>query len=824
MRRVLLAMLVFVLIIGFCCTAQATTTFGFGQSATIEETVLVDEHDVRITATELTYSYSGIEIELIIENNGSKDLSFHSGTMGYSCNSVNGYMVGDGYLSCDVAAGESEEDSIHISESVLTMLGIREVASIELGFDISDDDYNHFYTGPCKIYTSAHDGYDYSVNTYREAVNSGLLQDAYNFTLEDYTVETLVSENGLSLEAWGIFTNYAGEKQLMFECVNNSDQQVGVRTYRAGLNGLMLYESYTTYDTVNPGCTQIISFPYAYLVEDAFEDILGLSDIGTVSFTLDAVEDDYDYVVNPVEFTFPVGKETAGFDATGTEVFNENGVRVVFKGFFNGHSEYDDELHALFILENTYGEDVNFRFDECFLNGNDVASVGSMVIPNGASAALELTFYSYSFEEFNISTIADVQTIDANVELRTMGYSTIAEGPIATIEVANSSESESEAAEQEMIEESNTIAPPIDQGENEEDISSSANNDVATAASSEQEEIVAAEESCGAVSAEDQGLTYAYLHDKWDLYRATAYGDNMIRIDCWSRAVANDENPFKPDHCIAVIKTDDGSTDFCWVDEAHTSFAVTINDMENSRFEDPTLVIFEIEEAGEYPILESLSGSETITDVRTYTYLHDKWDLYRAAPIGDNLIKIECWSTAVANDAEYPMKLDHTVAVIRTDDGSTDFSWVDDSKSAFTVTINDDENSRFEESALVLFGLGEGNYCYLAEYDLVSGVLVDGETNVFVYLHDKWDLYKASLMSDNLIKIECWNSAIAYDEEYPLEYDHNVLVIKTDDGSTDFSWVNEERTAFTVTMKDEQNSRFEEPALVYFELVDNSND
>ena len=95
---------------------------------------------------------------------------------------------------------------------------------------------------------------------------------------------------------------------------------------------------------------------------------------------------------------------------------------------------------------------------------------------------------------------------------------------------------------------------------------------------------------------------------------------------------------------------------------------------------------------------------------------------------------------------------------------------------------------------------------------------------VYTYQHDKWDLYKASLMSDNLIKIECWNSAIAYDEEYPLEYDHNVLVIKTDDGSTDFSWVNEERTAFTVTMKDEQNSRFEEPALVYFELVDNSND
>lgn len=825
MRKAFSAILVLMLMVSFCCTAQATASFGFGKSATIEETVLLDEYDVRITATELTYSYSGIEIELIIENNSSKDLSFHSGTMGYSCNSVNGYMVGDGYLACDVAAGESEEDSIHISESVLTMLGISEIASIELGFDISDDDYNHFYSGPCKILTSAHDDYDYSENTYRAAVKSGLLQDAYNFTLEEYNVETLVSENGVSLDAWGLFTNYNGEKQLMFECVNNGDQQIGVRTYRAGLNGLMLYESYATYDTVNPGCTRIISFPYEYLVEEVYADTLGLNDIGSVFFTFDAVEDDYDYVVNPVEFTFPVGNKTAGFDATGTEVYNNDGVRAIFKGFYNGSSEYDDELYALFIIENAYGEDVNFRFEECLLNGNEVAAVGSMVVPDGTSAVLELTFYSYSFEELNISTVDDVQTIDANVELKTVDYSNIAEDSIVTINIADNVEAEAEADdhEQEMIEDEEPVDTPIVDEKSAENLPSEDESEAAVD-STEQEDV---EETAGAnssISAEDQGATYAYLHDKWDLYRATAYGDNLIKIDCWSRAVANDENPFKPDHCVAVIRTDDGSTDFCWVDEEHTSFVVTISDMENSRFEDPTLVIFELEEAGEHPLLESVSSSETITNERTYTYLHDKWDLYRATSIGENLIKIECWSTAVANDPEYPMKLDHTIAVIRTDDGSTDFSWVDDSKSAFTVTISDEENSRFEEPVLVLFALEEACYSYLTEFDLVSGILADGETGAFVYLHDKWDLYKATIMSDTLIKVECWDTAIAYDEEYPMEYDHNVVVIKTDDASSDFCWANEEQTAFTVTMKDEQNSRFEEPTLVYFEMVGGNND
>ncbi len=50
-------------------------------SATINETVLVDEKDVKITATELTYTEYSAELELLIENNSNKDLSFYSGSL-----------------------------------------------------------------------------------------------------------------------------------------------------------------------------------------------------------------------------------------------------------------------------------------------------------------------------------------------------------------------------------------------------------------------------------------------------------------------------------------------------------------------------------------------------------------------------------------------------------------------------------------------------------------------------------------------------------------------------------------------------------------------
>lgn len=66
----------------------------FDSSAAIEETVLVDESDVKITATELKYTAYDVKLSLTIENNSSQNLSFHSGTLRYNCNSTNPIIWG----------------------------------------------------------------------------------------------------------------------------------------------------------------------------------------------------------------------------------------------------------------------------------------------------------------------------------------------------------------------------------------------------------------------------------------------------------------------------------------------------------------------------------------------------------------------------------------------------------------------------------------------------------------------------------------------------------------------------------------------------------
>lgn len=87
----------------------------FNRNAALDETVLVDDGGIKITATGLTYTDYSAELALTIENNSGKDLSFVSGSLGYSCNSINGYMIDDGYLNCDVSNGKKANEVIEFA-------------------------------------------------------------------------------------------------------------------------------------------------------------------------------------------------------------------------------------------------------------------------------------------------------------------------------------------------------------------------------------------------------------------------------------------------------------------------------------------------------------------------------------------------------------------------------------------------------------------------------------------------------------------------------------------------------------------------------------
>ena len=100
-------------------------------------------------------------------------------------------MVSDGYLSCDVENGKKANETISFSYDGLLFYGIDEIADMEIGFAISDEDYNDTYSGPRQVKTSAFDTHDYRKDHYQETIASSAAMSAYDYDMTCFSQDPL---------------------------------------------------------------------------------------------------------------------------------------------------------------------------------------------------------------------------------------------------------------------------------------------------------------------------------------------------------------------------------------------------------------------------------------------------------------------------------------------------------------------------------------------------------------------------------------------------------------------------------------------------------
>lgn len=297
--------------------------------------------------------------------------------------------------------------------------------------------------------------------------------------------------------------------------------------------------------------------------------------------------------------------------------------------------------------------------------------------------------------------------------------------------------------------------------------------------------------------------TYSYLHDCWDLYIATLLSEKTLKIEKWGRFSAGaDGDPFKYDYDVSIISTDDSSIDFQWLDDGHTAFSLTMKDDKNSHWDEPCSAGFVVNKV--------VTESSTTSDNPVYAYRNDQWDVYVAVKLSDNIIKIENWDRFSAGVDGDPFVYDHDVCVIDTKSENYDFTWLDDSLSAFSVTMKDEENSHWEDSKTAFFALSK---------NFIESNANDAET-IYTYQNDQWDLYVGIALSETTIKIENWDRFNAGPEGDPFMYEYDVAIITTegDDNPFGFSWIDDSHTAFTVTLEDKENSHWDGESTVSFAI------
>lgn len=184
--------------------------------AALTERVLVDEEDIRITATALEDTWMGPALKVLIENNSDKDLTFQTRST-----SVNGYMV-ETMFSPDVAAGKKSNDEIIFSASELEAAGIKDIADIETSFHVfTTDDWETYHdTDSISVKTTLAAGYTYSY---------------------DDAGELLYDDKDIRIIAKGISNNDSlFGPGLVVYIENMGDESISVQARNVSINGFMV--------------------------------------------------------------------------------------------------------------------------------------------------------------------------------------------------------------------------------------------------------------------------------------------------------------------------------------------------------------------------------------------------------------------------------------------------------------------------------------------------------------------------------------------------------------------------------------------------------
>ena len=182
----------------------------------IEETVILDKEDVKVTAKSISYDSRGeINIKLLIENNSDENITLQTRNF-----TINDLLV-DEYLSVDVAAGKKANDVITIFEEDLKKSNIETIKDIE--FDM--------YAFETKSYDDL-----FEENGIKLTTDAKKYKQSY-----DVDGELIVDEEDVKI----YYLNTKSDKDLGGINVNifvenNTDKQITITAEDVSVNGFMI--------------------------------------------------------------------------------------------------------------------------------------------------------------------------------------------------------------------------------------------------------------------------------------------------------------------------------------------------------------------------------------------------------------------------------------------------------------------------------------------------------------------------------------------------------------------------------------------------------
>ena len=314
------------------CGSQDTSNSGSGVTAknqgiaqsidrdvSIEKTTLLDIPEITITADSVSFENNQLCLNLTLTNKTSKPISATAGTLGFSANYINNYMVNDGYLAADLEANETTEKTVYFDALELQGLGITKIGEIGLGIlvknnqtskDFSSSDYSQIAQQVVALKTNQYASADMNSNTYAEAINNQVYLAQIGGTMLKFDGNGGFNQSGISIQSIALLKNSEDEKIVLVEIQNNTNELVAARSSDVTINGEMAYEGSWTSTALAPHKIGLM----AINLNDIEEMVSAYGDDGPVDFGLESISNvgiefavydkKFNTVVSPVELEF----------------------------------------------------------------------------------------------------------------------------------------------------------------------------------------------------------------------------------------------------------------------------------------------------------------------------------------------------------------------------------------------------------------------------------------------------------------------------------------------------------------------------------------
>lgn len=401
----------------------------FDQSAVIETTVILDQDSIKVTATALEYDDYSANLKLSLENNSDKTLTFSTNTLGFSGNSINGFMIPDGYFNSEIAPGKKANETATFSYDYLQLFGINEIADIVLGIRVTDEDYNETIYPDCQVKTSIADSYTYDNTSYQKAISSTAVQKALGFDSTYFTTDVLYDADDIQIVSEMLISNEDDEQMLLLEAVNSGTEMKNMVVAGLSVNGLTVYDGNWSSTTISSGKCGVISVNLNDVFNEQYWEAYGLTDISSIDVKV-GIQDGWDLKdENTVHLT--IG-EDAPLNLDGAELCNQDNIRIISKGILGHEDEYDSNLYLALLIENGTDEafDVSVQNDSLSVNDIMISEFSSDTnIQPHAYGVLIVELYGSDLEESDITDVDQIQKVECVIEFGE-GYDVTVEAPI----------------------------------------------------------------------------------------------------------------------------------------------------------------------------------------------------------------------------------------------------------------------------------------------------------------------------------------------------------------------------------------------------------